>query len=230
MATSIYRHSGYLAGLLLVAVSCTGCNLMALPFFLIPGMEPKHEAKCKLEPHENEKEVRVVILSSSGLETRPEFLRVDRELSRLMYMQMEEGFKKNKEKVTLVPVSQIEKYKDDHPNWHSLSPQEIGKHFNASYVIDLEINAVTLYEPGSANTLFRGHAEISIDVVDVRKAAEGPIYKEEYTIDYPRARGPIPASEGNVQQFRQRFLSVVARELAWRFTAHLVEDDFKMAD
>jgi hypothetical protein len=225
-----WKYRGYLAGLLFVAVSCTGCNLMALPFFLIPGMEPKHEARCKLTPHEKDKEVKVVILSSSGLETRPEFLRVDRELSRLLYQHLEEGFKKNKEKVTLVAVSQVEKYKDEHPNWHSLSPAEIGKHFNADYVIDLEINAVTLYEQGSANTLFRGHAEISIDVVDVYKPTEGPIYREEYTVDYPRARGPIPASEGNVPQFRQRFLSVIARELSWRFTAHLVEDDFRMND
>src|SRR5438445_13708999 len=95
------RHA-YLAGLLLVAASCTGCNIMALPFFLIPGTEPKHEAKCKLEAHDNEKEVKVVILSSAGLETRPEFLRVDRELGRLLYMQMEEGFKKNKEKLRAV--------------------------------------------------------------------------------------------------------------------------------
>src|SRR5438128_4884198 len=118
------KHRGYLAGLLLVAACCTGCNLMALPFFLIPGMEPKHEARCKLVPHENEKEIKVVILSSSGLETRAEFLRVDRELSRLLYAQLEEGFKKNKEKVTLVAASQVEKYKDEHPNWHSLSPEE----------------------------------------------------------------------------------------------------------
>lgn len=224
------KQCGYLAGLFLVAMSSSGCNLMALPFFLIPGMEPKHEAKCKLAAQDGDKEVKVLILSAAGLETRPEFLRVDRELSRLLYMQMEDGFKKNKEKVTIIPVSQVEKYKDDHPNWHSLSPEEIGKHFHADYVIDLEINTMTLYEAGSANTLFRGHAEISLDVVDVHKPSEGPIYKEEYTIDFPRARGPIPASDGSVPQFRQRFLSVIARELSWRFTAHLVEDDFKMAD
>jgi hypothetical protein len=204
--------------------------MMALPFFLLPGMEPKHEAKCKLVPHDKENAARVIILSSCGLETRPEFLRVDRELSRLVYTQLEEGFKKNKEKIALVAINQVEKYKDDHADWHSRSPEEVGKHFNADYVIEVEINALSLYEPGSINTLFRGHAEISLDVVDVHKPANGPIYREEYTIDYPRARGPIPASESNAPQFRQRFLSVVARELSWRFTAHLVEDDFKMND
>jgi hypothetical protein len=203
---------------------------MALPFFLLPGTEPKHEPRCKLVPYDDHKDARVVILSSSGLETRPEFLRLDRELSRLLYRQMEDGFKQNKERVTVAAISQVEKYKDDHPNWHSLSPEEIGRHFNADYVVELEINAVSLYEQGSANTLFRGHADISIDVVDVHKPAEGPIYREEYSVDYPRARGPIPASESSVSQFRQRFLSQISRELSWRFTAHLVEDDFKMND
>jgi hypothetical protein len=225
-----WKQRGTLAGLLLVAACSTGCNVMALPFFLLPGSEPKHEARCKLLPYDEHRDARVVILTSCGLETRPEFLRMDRELGRLLYRQMEDGFKQNKEPVTVAAISQVEKYKDDHPNWHSLSPEEIGRHFNADYVIELEINTVTLYEQGSANTLFRGHAEISIDVVDVHKPAEGPIYREEYSIDYPRARGPIPASEASVSQFRQRFLSQIARELSWRFTAHLVEDDFKMND
>jgi hypothetical protein len=225
-----FKYRGYLAALLLVVVTAAGCNIMALPFFLLPGMDPKHEAKCKLVPHDKDRGARVVILTSCGMETRPEFLRVDRELGRLLYMQLEDGLKKNQERVVVVPIGQVEKYKDDHPNWHSLSPEEVGKHFSADYVISLEINSVSLYEPGSINTLFRGHAEISLDVLDVLKPANGPIYREEYTINYPRARGPIPASEGNIQQFRQRFLSVVARELSWRFTAHLVEDDFKMND
>jgi hypothetical protein len=225
-----WKQRGYLAGLFLAAAACIGCNVMALPFFLLPGTDPKHEPRCKLVPYDEHKDARAVILSSCGLETRPEFLRLDRELSRLLYRQMEDGFKQNKDRATVAAISQVEKYKDDHPNWHSLSPEEVGKHFSADYVIELEINSVSLYEQGSANTLFRGHAEISIDVVDVHKPAEGPIYREEYSIDYPRARGPIPASEASVSQFRQRFLAQIARELSWRFTAHLVEDDFKMND
>src|SRR5438445_85693 len=82
--------------LVLAATVCTGCNLMALPFFLMPGMEPKHDAKCKLASDEKDKEVKVVILASAGLETRPEFLRVDRELSRKLCQRLEEGFKLNK--------------------------------------------------------------------------------------------------------------------------------------
>jgi hypothetical protein len=225
---TLSRHSWSLAGLLLLVAS--GCNMMAMPFFLIPGMEPKIDAKCKLASSDKEKTVRVVILASSGLETRPEFIRVDRDLTRLLAQQLQEGFKQNKENVLVIPTSKVERYKDEHPNWHSMAPEDIGNYFNADYVVNLEIESITLYAPGNANMLFRGRAAISIDVVDVRKAAEGPIYKEEYSIEYPKT-GPISAAfsdDSNPAQFRQRFLSVIARELSWRFTSHLVDDDMQI--
>lgn len=225
MATS--RRLGLCSALLLTAALSTGCNLMALPFFLLPGFEPKHDAKFKLAAADKEQEVKVVILSSSGLETRPEFLRVDRDLASMLAMHLREGFKKNKEKVTVVPTSKVENYKDTHPNWRQLDPQEIGRHFEADYVIDLEINKITLFEPGSANTLYHGNAEVAIKVVKTEQGAENPAYVEEYQTNWPRARGPIPADNNNAAGFRQRFLDVVAREISWRFTAHLVEDDFK---
>jgi hypothetical protein len=219
-------YRSILVCLFLAVTLATGCNLMALPYFL-SASDPKFDPKCKLASDDKEKEVRVVILAYTGLETRPEFLKVDRELSLLLAQQLQEGFKKNKERVSIVPISRVEKYKDDRPNWHSIDPQEIGKYFRADYLVNLDISSITLYEPRSANTLFRGRADISIDVVDVHKTSEGPIYREEYTCEYPKARGPIPAADSNVAQFRQHFLTVVARELSWIFTSHLVDDSYK---
>jgi hypothetical protein len=227
---SLSRRLWSLAGILLLTAISFGCNMMAMPFFLIPGMEPKFDPQCKLASSDKEKTVRVLILASSGLETRPEFIRVDRDLSVLLSQQLQEGFKRNKENVVLVPTSQIERYKDEHPNWHSMAPEDIGKYFNADYVINLEIESITLYEPGNGNMLFRGKAAISIDVVDLKKAREGPIYKEGYSIEYPKF-GPVSAAFGddsNPVQFRQRFLTEVARQLSWRFTSHLVDDDMQV--
>jgi hypothetical protein len=218
------------SGLFLLASLAMGCNMMAMPFFLIPGMEPKYEAKCKLASSDKEKTVTAVILASSGLETRPEFIRVDRELSRLLSQKLQEAFKRNKENVVLVPISKVERYKDEHPNWHSMAPEDIGKYFNAEYVIDLEIESISLYEPGNGNTLFRGRARISVDVVEVKKATEGPIYKEEYSIEYPKAwpQSANFSDDSNAAQFRLAFLTKIAQELSWRFTAHLVDDDMQI--
>jgi hypothetical protein len=224
------RRAWFLASVFLSASLVSGCNMMAIPFFLIPGMDPKIDAKCKLASSDKEKTVRVAILASSGLETRPEFLRVDRDLTRLLAQQLQQGFKQNKENVVLVPTSQVERYKDEHANWHSMAPEDIGKYFNADYVINLEIESITLYEPGNGNTLFRGRARISVDVVDVKKAAEGPKFKDEYSIEYPKA-GPISAAfsdDSNPAQFRQRFLAKIAQELSWYFTSHLVDQDMQI--
>jgi hypothetical protein len=222
------KRGASLVVLLLAAIPLAGCNLMSLPYFLLSD-EPKQDAQCKLASDDKDKEVRVVIMAFfTDLETRPEFLKIDRELSRMLAMQLQEGFKNNKEKVKVVPISQVEKYKDEHPGWHSGNSEEIGKHFHADYVINLEINSITLYEPGSSNTLYRGRASISVDVVNVHEPSEGPKYQHEYRCEYPRARGPIPAGDSDPAQFRQRFLAVVARELSWLFTAHLVDDDFKV--
>jgi hypothetical protein len=218
-----------MGGLFLLAAACAGCNLASLPYFLMLGSEPTVKAQCKLASDDKDKEVKVVILTSCGLDAQPEFLRVDHELSLKLYRQLQEGFKQNKEKVTLVPVSHVEKYKDEHNNWRS--PAEVGKYFEADYVINLTIGSISLYEQGSSRMLYRGHAEIHIDVLDVSKASEGPIYEEEYSVDYPR-RGPIPAGvgagEGNPAQFRLQFLNLVAKQLSWRFTAHLQDEDNKL--
>jgi hypothetical protein len=158
-----------LLGLLGAVLFSSGCNLAALCYFLVPGMDSKFEPPYKLAADDKDKEVRVVMLVSTGLETRPEFIRVDRDLSRLVSAQLNDAFKKNKEKVMLVPVSLVERYKDEHPNWRSTPPDEIGKYFNADKVVSLEVDSLSLYEKGSSNMLYHGVAEVSISVVDMSR-------------------------------------------------------------
>ncbi len=219
-----------LAALIFTATLTAGCSLMSLPYFFLPDADPKTDPKCPLASKDKEKTVKVLILSQSSLDTRPEFLRVDRDLARMLSQSMGDGFKKNKEKVVMVRNSLVEAYKDEHPNWKVMGAAEIGKQFNADYVVEVAVNGISLYEPGSYNTFFRGRCDISVVVHDVHHTSEGAIFSDEYVTEYPRARGPIDASSGNPAQFRQKFLSVVARELSWYFTSHLVEDDYKVAD
>jgi hypothetical protein len=225
-AANLWR--GAWAGVILVSLLSTGCNFFFVPYYLLMG-EAKHAPKCQLADDKNkERHVKVVILSYAGLETRPEFMRVDREIASLLSQQLQEGFKKNKEKVAIVPTRKVEEFRSNHPDWRSLKPEDIGEHFKADYVIDLSINELRLYEPGSRNTLFRGHAEISLAVLDMKKPGDEPKYREEYSCDFPKTRGPVPVdSNTSAQQFRQAFLTNVARELSWRFTAHPTSDDFR---
>lgn len=217
-----------LAVLLMVAVGGLGCNMLAFPFFLLWGANSKQPPAFKLAAADKEIEIRVVILASTGLETRPEFLRVDRELTTLVARHLQQGFKDNKENVKLVPARQVDQFKDEHPNWKTMDLVKIGDSFDADYVIHLDIHSLSLYEPGSANELFRGRADIDVRVVDVLEPDEDPVFRRAYRCEYPKTRGPIPVGDGSASQFKQAFLEHVAKQLSWFFTAHPYDDEFKM--
>jgi hypothetical protein len=215
---------------LLIAAMSTGCNVMALPFFLIPSLSDE-KPKCNLVSKDKDKEVRVVILASMGLETQPELVRFDGDLSRLLAHNLQEAYKSRKEKVTIVATARVEKYKDEHPNWQSLSSTEIGKHFKADYVIELEVGSLSIYEKGSSNTLYQGRAGISIKVIDLNASDDTRVkFEEEYRCEFPRGGRPIPAGDNDIAQFKRRFINVAARELSWNFVAHPFDDETSMAD
>src|SRR5262245_36506814 len=110
MQTSLRRWR--LAGQVVAGDAAVGRMPVGMSYFLLFGTESKLPPKFHLAPKEKDLQVRVVILASSGLETRPEFLRVDRELAALVARELQQGCKKNREEVVVVPASQKEKFKD----------------------------------------------------------------------------------------------------------------------
>ncbi|MBY0523916.1 MAG: hypothetical protein K2R98_10990 [Gemmataceae bacterium] len=215
-----------LVGLLGLAILSTiGCNPLTSLYFLAVGLDPKVEPDCRLASEDKNKEVKVVILTYCPLEMRQELLGADRELSSLLGQKLLEGTRANKEKITIVSPTKVQHYKDEHPNWQSNGPEVIGKYFRADYVIDLEINTLTLFQARSANQMLRGNAEISITVHDLSKPGEEPIFKDEYACEYPPSR-EVPISDCSPQKFRMQFLTRMATDLSWKFTSHPVADHF----
>src|SRR5262245_40766164 len=155
-----------------------GCGDMgAMTYFLMP--EQRLEAKMKHLPSDDEKkpEPRVAILAWSGLETRTEFIHVDRELSMLIARQLRELCEAagGKEKLGFVSQLKVEDFKNKNATtWRSMSLDQVGRKLGADYVIYLEINSMSLYEPRSSNTVLRGRANITVSLVDVHQPDEAP--------------------------------------------------------
>lgn len=207
------------------AVLTAGCNPATLSYFLIPGMDPKYPPELvKLTSDERGKESKVVILASAPVETGMEFVRVDRELSTALVRSLQQAYKEDKEKVTIVSPRKVEKFKDEHADWQTLSLAEVGRAFDADFVVLLEIRHVGLYERGSGRLMFRGTANINVAVVDVRKTDEDPITKE-YVDTFPTgAKGPVPVEDTSLAAFRQNFLEHVAKRLTNYFVPHTASD------
>lgn len=214
--------------MILAVILGTGCDLLQLPYFLYYGVDPKQDPQwvTLADTNDTKREVKVAVLVSSGVETRPEFIRVDRELTTLLTLKMQKSFEEDEQKVTFVSPRKIEKFKDDHPGWSTMELPEIGKFFDVDFVIFLDIESMSLHESGSHDQLFYGRASITINVFDKKKPEDYPVPKQ-YVCEFPKSRGPIPVSDGNLTQFRLNFLDYIATHVSWYFTTHRISDDIK---
>jgi hypothetical protein len=216
----ISRRLGVVVLLAGLAGLGAGCDLGSLAYFLMP--ESREPAKLKKLASTDAKKVpKVVILTWAGVEMRPEFIHVDRRLSEMLAAQLVELTKDNDEKLTIIPSRKVEDYKNSHPDWRYKDLTEIGRHFDVDYVINLEIDAMSLYEPRSNNTLFRGRAQVSVSLIDVHHPDDTPA-RVPFTATYPsEARGPVSAGfDDNLETFRQAFLTHVAKSLSYYFSPY----------
>jgi hypothetical protein len=203
-----------------------GCNpISTMGFLLNPFADTKIPPECKLAAPN--KEVTVVILTTFGYgEVRPEFLTMDRELSECLAQQMRKRFEENRDKVVIVPHSQVRTYLAKNHNDPLLAKKQIGKHFHADYVINVEINKLGLYEPRSFSMLLHGTAEVAVTVLDVKQPeGEGTIFERTFSGQFPEDHVQ-QVSDISMAVFRGQFLDYVADKLTRYFAAYPVEERF----
>jgi hypothetical protein len=214
------RRRWLVIGLAVIAVG-GGCNpLLLTSYFFTP--EPREEAKLqKLAGSDKKKEVKVVILPYMvGLETRQEFIGADYDLSEKVSHKLKDLFKFNDENVTIVSPRKVEDFKSSHPSWQKMPDlHEIGRHFGADYVIYLEIHQLSMHDKGGSQ-LYRGRIKLRVSLLDVKNPDEGPIGKD-YVFTYPSEAKSIEVDMDTPPEvFRENFLSYVAKQISWLFSAH----------
>jgi hypothetical protein len=201
-----------------------GCDLASMSYFLNPFADDRIQPEVKLTPIKG-KESRVVILASfANLETRPEFQTLDQELCERLAAEIKKRAAANKDKVKIIPYYEVKNYLNKQLDPHLVSKRDIGKHFNADYAVNLEINKMSLFEEGSYRQLYRGNTEIAITVFKMNQPeGEGPYYDGVYDRKYPKHG---PDDTGTLLQFRNKFLACLAKELSRYFEAYPDDEKF----
>ena len=219
-------HPWRLAALLVVAFLLTlGCNpIQTIAYFIAPdSIEPP---KCQLAVKGKDVKVLLIATLPGPLPSDPALMRSDWDLSARLTRLLEERYKENKDRVKVVPPSQVKNYMNSHPRWRELPPQDIGKHFDADWVINLEIMSISLFDRSSANFFYHGNAEIQVTVTDVHKPiGEGEVLSEPYQLEYPKSH-PLERSEMSIPKFREQFIDRIAKDLAQYFAAHEPRDKY----
>jgi hypothetical protein len=209
--------------LTLAAVLSFGCSPLTSIAFLL-HKDDKVPAKYPLR-HKDEKDapkkeaITVAILTSQqGAGGDPEFARVDQQLARDLAKLLPEFARPTKQKIEVVPPSKMDQFKLSNRNWRSMRASEIGKKLGADFVLDIALSRISIYQPGSANQIYEGRAEVSVDVYDVSDAGE-PIHHYIHNFLYPKA-GFRDATTIPAGQFRMEYVGQLAKELALYHVEH----------
>jgi hypothetical protein len=212
-------------GVAVTGLGCGGMNPFLLPYFF--DHDTKAPAEFALAPHPRKSDVKVVAFVSARTGLQPDLAGVDRMLNAELIAALDANIKGNEEKTQVLKMPKIDEYKSQNPNWRAAHPAEMGKSVaeGTDYVIDVEIQDIDLYKPGSRGQWLQGHATVSVNAYDLTKPIKDPVYKFERTFEFPREGEIEKTSAAMLSTFRMKFIQYIAGELAAKFTATPTQRD-----
>lgn len=197
-------------GLIVALFAQAGCNMLAYPAMLAA------EAQTEKVPAEfsrlADKKVAIVVWSDAG--TLYQFPHIRLELASQLAYQMAGQLKT----VSIVAPQEIADYQSRNPNWDAMPAWQIGRQFEADYVIFVEILEYSTREPRTPG-LFHGMAKASVVVHDVAD----PTARWTLTpvsADFPLRRTTSMNSDD--QMVHRQLIEMLAGQITTKFYEHEV--------
>jgi len=207
------------------AVIAIGCNPITTTAFLLRD-EGKIPTEMPLRPHlatngEAKEEVKLIVLCSIPGNSPMAFAGVDRQIATLITKKFPELYLANgsKERVKIVPAATVDKFQASHPESRYMNPGDLGRQLGADYVLDITLSALQIYEPGSANQVYQGRADVNVDVYDCTRRSKDKFYTYVHPFTYPQ--GMVrDASAIPLDRFKMEFMHKLASELVLKHIDH----------
>jgi hypothetical protein len=214
-----------------------GCNnLLTLPLMLFgpdadsEGIQPDYALFEKARQEKHKSDIKLVVLPYHARSLPIEFNGTDIKLANAFVKQLKQKFAENGEHVTIVPIHEVEKFKQENPGWKSMGPKGIGEHFKADYVLDMELSSLSLMDRQSRQQFLLGNIRVSLSLLDVDKEGEEPPFTKEFTRKFPQ-QGARPVDlDTSKDSFQQEFFQLVAVEMSWLLTKHTVKENRSLED
>jgi hypothetical protein len=207
-----------------------GCNPNTLAMLVAPWADDKEPPEYKII-ESAKKEVTVVVMASAGDEIdRRGLPQVENDVADMVGEHMRLRCRGNKEKIKIVPTAQVRNFQNKQGLASVVRPAEVGKHFKADYVVYLDITAMSLYEKHSHGLLYRGVAEIEVNLYDMKKQEGGgecKVFNKPYRCEYPNIGGR-DTSDCSQTQFKSLFLARIARDVSKMFIAYPSDERMAM--
>ncbi len=221
-----FQRRALLAVLLLGFAACFGCNPAMFPMFLQGEAQddPTLKRLVSEEDKKDKKEIKVAVVVSGRLDARQELNGVNRELSRKIIEQLRKLAKQNEEKLTVIDTGKVEKFLAGHPEWKDQDNkdwvEDMKTDLKVDYVIDVEINSLSLYE--NTREVFRGRADLNVTLLNANDPDDTSDNDKTIRALYPNEYGGMQLNDSDttVFDFREKFMTVLAKKVAYCFCSH----------
>lgn len=212
---SFWRAIGVVVCMAL-ALSTSGCAQFVLLGLLLggpPSIEPDFDAETGLSMAK--KDVKVVVVCYAPTELKWNFPSIDDEVAaQVSYQLFAHGIK------GCIEPDYVRAWVDQHPDWEMAS--EIGKAFDATYVIEIELESFSLYEEGNTTSLYRGKTVGFVHVSDMTQDGER-IFSKDLDFAFP-TKVPRSAYDQSLISFKREYLSRLAEKIGFMFYEHYSGD------
>ncbi len=211
----------------LLAVMAIGCNPLNLAAFIFAREDkvpaPKPLSFDKEGPKKDKEEVVIALLpqvapGSNG----PQFANFSNELADKLTKILPEMAKENKDKrkVRVISSTQVDKFKMANPNWKRMGAGEIGEKLGADFVLEIWLDKLRLYQPGSQNNIYEGRAEVMVSIYEVGGTGEADL-KDKYPLSFAYPRGLVRSADAiSESSFKVQFIENLAMEIARMHVDH----------
>lgn len=211
MNSNPYWHRFFVVGLALSCLLAAGCNPLTALYFLFLLPPPKVPAAF-----DGLKKQTVVVTAHASHTARYVVPSIDQDMLKQVIPDLTE----NVSKIRIADPREVKDWIEDHPDYDSV---ELGREFEATRVVNIEVEEYDIYEQQSTN-LYRGTAKVHLQVIDVEK--EGEVLWDDYVeVVFPGSR-PVPVEDVSRELFVIRFNKHLCRKIATKFFSYRPDEDF----
>jgi hypothetical protein len=170
-------------------------------------------------PKKDKEEAVIVLLANIAPAGPPQFATAANELVDKLARQLPQmaNEQKSKPKIKILSPKQVDKFKLANPKWKDMNANEIGDKLGADFVLEIQLDKLRLYQPGSLSTVYEGRAEVQVKVYEVgTEDAKGKYsLPNQYSLSFTYPHSGIPATDAMPEtKFKELFYDNLAADIA----------------